>query len=58
VDVIEAGFPIASDGDFEAVKAISASGAAAYHCSIGARVRATSTEAGRQYKVQRVRGST
>ena len=36
VDVIEAGFPIASDGDFASVKAIASVDAAADHCGTGA----------------------
>ena len=38
VDVIEAGFPIASDGDFEAVQAIAAVDPASHHCGPGSRL--------------------
>ncbi len=37
VDILEAGFPIASQGDFEAVKAIAARNPAADHRRVGAR---------------------
>ncbi len=40
VDVIEAGFPIASDGDFEAVQKICRFGATADHCRPGPRLHA------------------
>ena len=48
VDVIEAGFPIASDGDFESVKAIASRGAASDYCGPGACLPdRTSSERGR-----------
>jgi 2-isopropylmalate synthase len=39
VDVIEAGFPIASDGDFEAVQRDRRFGAASHHCRPGSRLQ-------------------
>ena len=39
VDVIEAGFPIASDGDFEAVQKDCGLGAAAHHRGPGSRLQ-------------------
>ena len=38
VDVIEAGFPIASEGDFAAVRADCRGGAASHYCRPGARL--------------------
>src|SRR5213083_2400413 len=54
VDIIEAGFPIASEGDFEAVKKISAE-----RRSRGWRARCLtiSTNAGRRWKARRGRAS-
>ena len=39
VDVIEAGFPIASEGDFAAVQAVAATSSTADHCRSGAGVQ-------------------
>jgi 2-isopropylmalate synthase len=56
VDVIEAGFPIASDGDFEAVQSIAAS---LRRPAIAALARAcTGDVPGRRFREPRIRGYT
>ena len=58
VDVIEAGFPIASDGDFEAVQSIAAIAAASHHRRHWlVPVPATLTAPGRRCRERRARAS-
>ena len=58
VDVIEAGFPIASDGDFDAVQAIAASVRRPIIAGLARAARATSNVPGRLCKVRPVREFT
>jgi 2-isopropylmalate synthase len=48
VDIIEAGFPIASEGDFAAVSEIAKNSKNAVICGLAGRMSKTSTAVGRQ----------
>ena len=59
VDVIEAGFPITSPGDFEAVEAIARQVEGPVICGLSrARTRPTSTPRGTRSRTRTGRGST
>ncbi len=58
VDVIEAGFPIASQGDFEAVRAIAGEITGSTVCGLRAATRRTSTVPGTPSGTRRPRAST
>ncbi len=58
VDIIEAGFPIASEGDFEAVSEIAKRTKHATICGLARANPRTSTAAGRRSNTPGARGST